>query len=578
MIVALVALTSCGAPRASRPVKVGTVVTPPVSSRGASHDGLTAPASLGPVYDGCGPSAAPAASSAARHATTLVVQSAEAGTPSGVAWSPDGRLVATSDGKDVSLWDAGTGELRGVLSEPLVTFASHLAFSPDGATLAAAGEHIVLWDLATGAVRARLATFEPAIAVLWSVAGDAVGAITRGGSMNLWDARDGSVRASGRLVLPGGWNGLSDATISRDGARVVVRSVWNELASAAFPASGTATPLEGEEARARAARDVAEAVTARRCGGRTWDADSVRRHARTSIGVRPAFAMSSRDGSRLLAVSEDGVPIVWDVRGGRVLSTPDGTPFHRRSGESAVESDRFELSDDGSRVQAITVAPGAHGWEFNYTVRVWSAGTGRLESKRTVAGSGVEVHASRDGSKRAFLSKPYYLDPGYRLFVGGVPDALVASLAKDRRLVFEASWSSDGRRLSVTRARGSAAVSGDVVHEVWDVATGRRVLASVEEKSAPRFVVDDREGTIRVVRQSDGAWMTLMPLFGPRGPELVVASSVGEFDVSPATSSLVRFRLGADLRTSPVLGASDPRVHDELARRLHRSLASAFLE
>ena len=69
-----------------------------------------------------------------------------------------------------------------------------------------------------------------------------------------------------------------------------------------------------------------------------------------------------------------------------------------------------------------------------------------------------------------------------------------------------------------------------------------------------------------------------MTLFGPRGPELVVASSVGEFDVSPATSSLVRFRVGADLRTSPVVGASDMRVHDELARRLHRSLASAFLE
>ncbi len=67
------------------------------------------------------------------------------------AFSPDSRLVAILDGKAVRLVNAATGQLlrRIAADAQLVTCA---AFSPDGKTIATAGEEktIALWETATG--------------------------------------------------------------------------------------------------------------------------------------------------------------------------------------------------------------------------------------------------------------------------------------------------------------------------------------------------------------------------------------------------------------------------------------------
>lgn len=511
----------------------------------------------------------------ARHEATLVIQSTHAVEVSSVAWSPDGRLVATSDGHDVRLWDSSTGELRGVVTD-LLSPGARLAFGPDGTTLAiAAYERIVMWDLATSSIRRALATDGHAKALAWSRTGDTLAAVTAKGSTYVWNTRDGTKRAGGTISLPAHWYTVDDALISADGSSVLIRG-FGAVAKAAFPAGGDAALVYGDEAREL---PTEHSLIAPSGDGRTWDPDSIRLRAHTPMGAPAAFATASRDASRVLAVREDGLAVVWDAPGRQVLSTLQGTPLSRPPGIEPIEHDTFDFSDDGSRVQAISVAPGGHGWELEYTLRVWSAGTGRLESTRTVAGSGVVVRPSRDGSRRAFLSSPYYLDPGYRLFLGGVPEPLVAALAKDPRLVFDVAWSSDGSRLSITRARTRRAVRDDVVHERWDVATGRRVAsadgADAEEKIESPFVVDEDPGTpprLRVTRNADAAWLDLTPLFGPGGPELVIESSGGAIDVAPSSSALVRFRAGPDLRTSPIVGAGDPR-----GRALEPSLVREFL-
>jgi WD40 repeat protein len=154
------------------------------------------------------------------------------GSPIGLAFSPDGRLLAANCGNWIQLWDAVTGAERGRLVGRQVFGTQRLVFSPDGKTLLAAGygnEPIHLWDVDTGAVRCSLVGHLTARfgGAAFSPDGRLV-ATGVGHEVKLWDATTG--REVFALLLPDlepfrskgiGWpDGVATLAFSPDGRKL----------------------------------------------------------------------------------------------------------------------------------------------------------------------------------------------------------------------------------------------------------------------------------------------------------------------------------------------------------------------
>ncbi len=67
-----------------------------------------------------------------------------------LAFSPDGRMLATADHFNAALWDVATGRPR-LVFEAGPEQVSHVAFAPTGRTLAVSGtDEVEIWDVARG--------------------------------------------------------------------------------------------------------------------------------------------------------------------------------------------------------------------------------------------------------------------------------------------------------------------------------------------------------------------------------------------------------------------------------------------
>jgi WD40 repeat protein len=135
-----------------------------------------------------------------------------------VTHSRDGRLVASQDKKEVTVWDAADGATVATLRQ---NRSKLLVFSPDGRTLAAAGgdkrSTAQLWDVAAGSLKLSLARTEgDARSLLFSPDGRLL-VTTSDKGVRLWDAETGALVATfdrarpparfspdGRLLVTGG--------------------------------------------------------------------------------------------------------------------------------------------------------------------------------------------------------------------------------------------------------------------------------------------------------------------------------------------------------------------------------------
>lgn len=126
-----------------------------------------------------------------------------------IAWSPDGKTIATAIYSIVKLWDVKTGKL--VRKMQGGGSSASLVFSPDGRFLAGGRwEEVRVWDVRSGAMKRLFAPGEKPAApgatvsrlvndVAWSPDGRTLasaGGDEKGGEVRLWNVEDGTLTAS----------------------------------------------------------------------------------------------------------------------------------------------------------------------------------------------------------------------------------------------------------------------------------------------------------------------------------------------------------------------------------------------
>jgi WD40 repeat protein len=114
----------------------------------------------------------------------------------GVAYSADGRLLASAGGRDqdknIGIWEASTGKL--IHGHQQEQFVFHVAFSPDGERLACTtGRKVALWDVTTGEELDSLSFENPPqfLRVAFSPDGRRLALACEDQTVRLWDPGKG---------------------------------------------------------------------------------------------------------------------------------------------------------------------------------------------------------------------------------------------------------------------------------------------------------------------------------------------------------------------------------------------------
>ncbi|WP_457511482.1 nSTAND1 domain-containing NTPase [Streptomyces sp. TE33382] len=352
-----------------------------------------------------------------------------------VVFSPDGRTLATGDFEHVRLWDVASGKARTVLTG-YTGMVDSVVFSPDGRTLATGdNEHVRLWDVASGKARTVLTGMVHSDSVAFSPDGRTL-AIGDDEHVRLWDVATGKTRTT----LTGNTGSVA---FSPDGRTLAIGD--DEHVRLWDVATGkTRTTLTGNTGSVAFSPD---GRTLAALGGylsvRLWDVASGK--ARTIFtghtdGV--ASVAFSPDGRTLATGGGDGSARLWDMSTGKIL----------RGHTGVVASVAF--SPDGR-----TLATGS----LDGKALLWDASSGKARTtltSRTKPIYGVaSVAFSPDGRTLATGSD----DGSVRLW-DVASGKIRTTLTGHTGGVYSVAFSPDGRTL---------ATGGDWSVRLWDVASGK---------------------------------------------------------------------------------------------------------
>lgn len=201
-----------------------------------------------------------------------------------VAWSPDGRRVASGSGdKTIEISDASTGMVVEILTGHTQGVSS-VAWSPDGRRLASGSRDgtIRIWDAKTGVPLLRLTGHAaPVYSVAWSPDSNKLASGSSDGKIKIWDA------STSRIKLLETLTGHADSVVS---------VVWSPDSSKLASGSDDKT-IKIWNAKTG---EVLQTLT----GGFTDDINSV---------------AWSPDGTKLASGSSDSTIKIWHMREGALV-------------------------------------------------------------------------------------------------------------------------------------------------------------------------------------------------------------------------------------------------------------------